>query len=368
MQAEAQGLQQELRRHIQQLSRRIEHCENELSAAPSPHLSIPEGYQLKDFALLCSLQERIDKPKAANSGFGATGGFGTTTTSGFGGFGSSTTTSGFGGFGATTGGFGATTTQQQQKRELLGGVLEKILTWIQTQLRLIMATGYAGDGYGQQSQKLHILKRAKATLEMRKSLEQTMAFEQSGDQGQNMPTTFDTAQARIQQNRAVRQRFVRRLREIAKEDIHIAGGWQDADVLMHCVCALVEHTMRGGDFGQYTGTRAKSDWQVKANHQGKLLSYTHSRCPGVLKIEIKQEHSMGSHQYIVTHMDSDRGIHTQYAMTPGADGAMYEALLFFLLIFESAHQDKVRREHSRLRETTFAAMSRRFFEGSTSGV
>eukprot|EP01062_Namystynia_karyoxenos_P014479 TRINITY_DN15208_c0_g1_i4.p1 TRINITY_DN15208_c0_g1~~TRINITY_DN15208_c0_g1_i4.p1 ORF type:complete len:713 (+),score=216.27 TRINITY_DN15208_c0_g1_i4:124-2139(+) len=358
VQPEAQLLMHEVRRHLSELAALVEDCDARMrQAAESRQLQIPsQDIDLRDYLPTISLKEQVEKKAGGLGGFGGFGGGGFGTGGGFGGFG---TTTGFGGFGT---GFGttATTTTQTQQQPRKYDMLKKVQEWLESEKRTLQAAAVLD------TRKFELYQRMSALVDLRLRLEPMMAIEATSSGAQAMPQQFESQAARTQQVRTKRQGFLRKLREIRKESMQsmsISDTWQldtrDCEVVTHCVASLVDFVMRGGV--EYNPVQqAKADFKVQCSNTSEVLSYCHSRCPGLLVVCIIQTLQQPTTQYMVTHQDTNRGLREEYPMTPGSDSALYEALLHFLLVFEHAHPDKVRREHSE--STAFTTMSRRFFE------
>eukprot|EP01065_Artemidia_motanka_P025660 TRINITY_DN30637_c0_g1_i1.p1 TRINITY_DN30637_c0_g1~~TRINITY_DN30637_c0_g1_i1.p1 ORF type:complete len:653 (+),score=182.26 TRINITY_DN30637_c0_g1_i1:73-1959(+) len=353
VQPEAALLQRDVRRHLVELHRMIDNCEKQFTALSQLRLE-----QLGEFMPHIPLSEEIARPAAAG-GFGAGGfggggfgtgglggggfggGFGGTTGGGFGGFGGG----GFGGGGFGGGGFGQAQQQQQPTNKY------QALKLLQARMEAALRDSYF-MAHTQDSTRRTLYQRACTAISLRLRLESTLAIETVGAGTHVVPTQFQADAA--QRNRALRRKFIAQLQEVSR-DTEARPDARYSEVVMHCVAKLIDFAMRGpaGD----PALQRNADWEVQCHRVGDVLRYAHSKCPGLLQVTISATY-LGSVEYYVSHHDTDRSVRAQYPMTPASDLAMYEALVFFLFIFENAHRDRVRRGSND--QSPLAAISRRF--------
>ncbi|KAJ9473028.1 hypothetical protein DIPPA_33167 [Diplonema papillatum] len=189
--------------------------------------------------------------------------------------------------------------------------------------------------------------RTKQVLSQRLKLERVLAWEHT------LPSAMHSMEhdgaARTKQNRSNRQRFLARLRSIVSEGFHDgrreAG---DAEVILHCFASLLDYY----HFGSRHTTR------VEWSGASAVFRYSSSRCPGLLQLSIESTTYERNSIYAVTHVDSDLGINTTYLTNPTR--SLYEAMFFFLLIFEFKHPKKLRSTDDTFSQSRLAAISKQF--------
>eukprot|EP01064_Diplonema_japonicum_P011468 TRINITY_DN1885_c0_g1_i4.p1 TRINITY_DN1885_c0_g1~~TRINITY_DN1885_c0_g1_i4.p1 ORF type:complete len:443 (+),score=95.58 TRINITY_DN1885_c0_g1_i4:265-1593(+) len=305
--AEAGTLHRDIFNHLNVLDKQIHEVEKGIrDFKDSKELKDFDSGKIEQFQTVYSLQELAEvEPTAAVQAFGT----------------------GFGGLG----GFNNAAASQQapkKKGEKLKEDLEKLSRELQMRGDLEVWGG-TRPGKGDKV-------RLRQVLTKRLKMERMLAVEKNYH--------IDASGA---QSRAQRQRFIHRVRAISA-DGHTDHHRDDYEkVIVHCFASLLDT--------HYHGSR--STLNVDWSGANPVLRYTSSRCPGLLSLTIESTTYLGQTIYSVKHSDTDLGIDTAYYTNPGK--SLYEALLFFLHIFDSKMTKQDLRTSRARQQTLFGTISRR---------
>ena len=162
------------------------------------------------------------------------------------------------------------------------------------------------------------------------------------------PTEYDAQTAGMKQTRTQRQKFIQRVKATAGDGFCDKQDVRDVELIIHVFAALLD--------SYHFGSGSKCNLVVEWQGHSTVLRYSHNRCPGLFTLSLEQLTHSNHLLYVVKHSDSDRGINTTYLTNP--QRSLYEALFYFMLIFESKHPDKDPSELSH--EPRFTCMSRQF--------